>query len=317
MRHFALGSILLLASAQHALAVTINVTVGGPGVLKFNPQFVDAAVGDVVQFIFQQKNHTVTQSTLASPCSPLAGGFDSNFRPVPDNAASFPMAKLDVTTTAPVWAYCRQGAHCKSSGMVFAVNPGSQFAAFQAAATGGTSPSSVSPSPSTATSPVPTPSGSSTDHKIIVGGSGVVFSPNNISAKPGDTVTFEFRQKNHTVTASSFSDPCNGLPSGFDTGFKPVAEGVTSFPTFTLAINDTTPVWGFCKQGNHCSQGMVFAINAVESSDKNFAAFQALAKGSNGNSSTNPYPTSAAWRPGVGSSSMAVILGLSAAVFLL
>jgi len=317
MRHFALASLLLLASAQLALAATFNVTVGGPGVLKFNPQFVNADVGDTIFFTFQQKNHTVTQSSLADPCSPLAGGFDSGFRPVDNQTTDFPQAELTVKTSAPVWAYCRQGTHCKS-GMVFAVNPGTQFAAFQAAATGGTPSSSLSPSPSVAATPptVPTPS---TDHKIVVGGPGLLaFSPANITAQPGDTVTFEFRQKNHTVTASSFSDPCNALASGVDSGFKPVADGATNFPTFTLPINDTTPIWGFCKQGNHCSQGMVFAINAVESSSKNFAAFQALAKQSTGTpSSANPYPTSAAWRPGVGSSSMAVILGLSAAAFLL
>lgn len=318
MPHFALASLLLLASAQLALAANFNVTVGGPGVLKFNPQFVNADVGDTIFFTFQQKNHTVTQSTLADPCSPLASGFDSGFRPVPDSQTSdYPQAQLTVKVSTPIWAYCRQGTHCKS-GMVFAVNPGTQFAAFQAAATGGTPASSPSPSVSVSPTPSTVPTTSS-DHKIVVGGPSLLaFSPANITAQPGDTVTFEFRQKNHTVTASSFNEPCNGLAGGFDSGFKPVADGVTNFPTYTLQINDTTPIWGFCKQGNHCSQGMVFAINAVEQSSKNFTAFQGLAKQSTGTpSSANPYPTSAAWRPGVGSSSMAVILGLSAAAFLL
>ncbi|KAJ7043145.1 hypothetical protein C8F04DRAFT_911293, partial [Mycena alexandri] len=55
------------------------VTVGGTGVIAYTPNFVQANVGDVVQFIFQQKNHTITQSTLASPCSPKPDGFDSGF----------------------------------------------------------------------------------------------------------------------------------------------------------------------------------------------------------------------------------------------
>ena len=40
MRHFALTSLFMFASAQIALAATIDVTVGGPGVLKFNPSSV-------------------------------------------------------------------------------------------------------------------------------------------------------------------------------------------------------------------------------------------------------------------------------------
>jgi plastocyanin len=316
MRHFALGSVLLLASAQLSLAATIEVVVGGPGVLKFTPPSVNANRGDVIRFVFQQKNHTVTQSSLANPCAPLAGGFDSGFWPVRDNQTTgFPTADLNVTQTTPIWAYCRQGTHCKS-GMVFAVNPGNDLAAFQAAATGAT-PSS-SPSASSATAPVPTFSGvpSSSDHRVIVGGTSLIFNPSNITAQPGDTITFEFHQKNHTVTASTFDEPCSS--SGFDSGFQFVADGASNFPTYVLQVNDTKPIWAFCKQGNHCSQGMVFAANAVESSSKNFAAFQALAKQAT-STSTNPYPSpsSAGWRPAVGSSSIGVILGLSVAAFLL
>jgi len=329
MRHFALGSVFLLASAQLALSATIDVIVGGTGVLKFNPPSVNANVGDIVRFTFHQKNHTVTQSTLDSPCTPLAGGFDSGFMPVPDTQTNgFPTAQLTVQKTAPIWAYCRQGAHCKS-GMVFAVNPGDKLAAFQSAATGGASPS-ASPSASATSAAAPTSSvvPSSTDHKVVVGGTGVLaFNPPNLTAQVGDTITFEFHQKNHTVTASSFAAPCRDLFStsgqaGFDSGFMPVADGATTFPTYTVQVNNTSPIWAFCKQGNHCGQGMVFAANTVESGPKNFAAFEALAKQLNGTSSgstTTPYssPASAAWRPAVGSSSMAVVLVLSAAVLLL
>ncbi|EEB87162.1 hypothetical protein MPER_15603, partial [Moniliophthora perniciosa FA553] len=48
----------------------------------FNPEFV---FGDVLQFTFKQKNHTVTQSSLETPCSPLADGIDSGFIPVADS----------------------------------------------------------------------------------------------------------------------------------------------------------------------------------------------------------------------------------------
>ncbi len=162
----------------------------------------------------------------------------------------FQEAQFQVTNNNPVWVFCRQSNHCQL-GMVFAINPGNKFAAFQAAAMGNTtsvtgsssSPaalattSSTSPVVSTATTPVPsstpTPVPSSTptsttsqDHKIVVGGAGLLtFQPANITAQPGDTITFEFHQKNHTATQSSFAAPCRMLAStstngqvGFDSG---------------------------------------------------------------------------------------------------
>ena len=60
------------------------VTVGMNGALEFSPNTLIANAGDKVTFRFTSKNHTVTQSTFASPCSPLAEtnengqpGFDS------------------------------------------------------------------------------------------------------------------------------------------------------------------------------------------------------------------------------------------------
>ena len=151
--------------------------------------------------------------------------------PVSDNTTSgFPVAEFTVVNSNPIWVYCRQSNHCQQ-GMVFAINPGDKFAAFQAAATGGTSsPSatSVSSQPPTTTSATTSPSSTSSgvDHKIIVGGTNILsYSPSNITAQVGDTITFEFHQKNHTVTASSFDAPCRALSStsttgqvGFDSG---------------------------------------------------------------------------------------------------
>jgi hypothetical protein len=34
-------------------------------------------VGDIVSFTFNPKNHTVTQSSFAAPCTPVFGGFDT------------------------------------------------------------------------------------------------------------------------------------------------------------------------------------------------------------------------------------------------
>jgi plastocyanin len=152
-------------------------------------------------------------------------------------------------------------------------------------------------------SPAPTPASlEGTTHRVIVGGaSGLVFDPPHISALPRDTVVFEFRQKNHTVTQSSFADPCRKLSTngvvGFDSDFIPVAEGATEFPEWSMVINDTAPIWGYCRQPNpqsHCGAGMVFAINSDEQGERNYAAFQGVAQAINGTAAAanaDPVPT--------------------------
>lgn len=319
---FKLSILVALVALRVAHAATINVVVGGTGILQYTPPFVNASVGDIVTFTFKQKNHTATQSTLQSPCTPKSGGFDSGFVPVADSVTSgFPVAQLTVTDISPVWVYCRQANHCQQ-GMVFAVNPGNNFAAFQAAATGGaaatSTPSATGGAVATVTATVTVGGQASTttyttsaatstgsvDHKVVVGGTGVLaYNPSNITAQVGDTVTFEFNQVNHTVTQSSFNTPCRALSLtsttgavGFDSGFNPVASGATTFPTYTITVNNTSPIWAYCRQANHCGQGMVFSINSVESGSNNFAAFQALAKQQNGTSSSTTSNTSDANR---------------------
>ena len=105
--------------------------------------------------------------------------------------------------------------------------------------------------------------------------------------------------KNHTVTQSSFNAPCRSLTStstsgqvGFDSGFMPVSANATAFPTFTVRVNDTAPIWAYCRQVGHCGQGMVFAANAVESGSNTFEAFVSLAKQLNGTSSSGSNTTS-------------------------
>jgi plastocyanin len=90
--------------------------------------------------------------------------------------------------------------------------------------TNSSSSSSASPAAST-TASSSSPSSTSNDHRVIVGGATLTFEPSNITAQPGDTITFEFHQKNHTVTQSSFANPCQMLASnstsgqvGFDSG---------------------------------------------------------------------------------------------------
>lgn len=69
--------------------------------------------------------------------------------------------------------------------------------------------------------------------------------------------------QNHTVTQSSFKDPCHPLEGGFFSGFVPTTQSPSS-TTFTVTVTDSKPIWFYCSQttGNHCQAGMVGAINA-------------------------------------------------------
>jgi len=305
------ASVFCLAAIPLARAADHLVVVGGTGILAYTPNQVTAAVGDTVTFEFHQKNHTVTQSTLASPCTPLAGGFDSGFQPVAANntAGPFPQGTFTVTDTNPVWVFCRQTGHCEA-GMVFAINPGSDFNTFVATATGNTTSSTTGTGygTGTGTGTGTASSASSSNHVVVVGGSaGLVYNPETVTAAVGDTITFEFQDKNHTATQSSFADPCRELQFtsttgevGFDSGFMPVSANATTFPTFEITVNDTTPIWVYCRQTGHCGQGMVFAVNPATSGNT-YTAFQALAKQLNGSSSTTTsgYGSSAAVRTSV------------------
>jgi len=385
-----LGLVLLpLVSAQQVH----DVQVGGSS-LTFSPEAIFANPGDQVVFHFQQKNHTATQSSFASPCGHKDGGFDSGFIPVAANVTSdFPTWTITVNDTQPIWVFCNQAAnlpasHC-GAGMVFAVNCGAdgapnsftnfknsalQIGASLSAAAGSATapygapygaatPSGVAtaayggvtippaPTPSLVTqaitmasstwttvyssypnSPAPTPGGSVI--KVVVGGPGkLLFDPPHVAAQPMDTIMFEFHQKNHSVVQSTFADPCrkmnNNGATGFISDFYAVGANDTVFPTWNMTINDTAPVWAYCRQqspSSHCGAGMVFAVNSDESSARNFTAFQSLAEQLNGtalaataSSSTAPASKTGAAAPSMrvgGIASVTAVLGAVLVSFL-
>lgn len=141
-------------------------------------------------------------------------------------------------------------------------------------------------------------SSTGTDHQIVVGMNGTLtYTPANITAAMGDTVTFVFVHGNHTVTQSTFAAPCvyeqnaTAGTAGFTSGFQPISANQTLVPSVTMVVNTTSPIWFYCQQANHCQQGMVGAINAVESSAKSYEAFKALAMG--GSAASTPAGSSA------------------------
>ena len=72
-----------------------QVTVGGKAGLIYSPKSVMAAPGDIINFTFMEKNHTVTQSTFDKPCVRMAGGACSGFKANLDGMAS----------PAPTWQF--------------------------------------------------------------------------------------------------------------------------------------------------------------------------------------------------------------------
>ncbi|THG94288.1 hypothetical protein EW026_g7155 [Hermanssonia centrifuga] len=115
-----------------------------------------------------------------------------------------------------------------------------------------------------------------------------VFFPSNVTAVSGDTIAFGFTSGNHTVTQSSFADPCTTLPSpSFDSGFvsASVTEAASQVEVFLVNITDANvgqPLWFYSRGEGDCHAGMVFAVNPT--ADKTFAAFQAAAKKTKSNS---------------------------------
>lgn len=346
-------ALLALAAPVVVSAQTVHQIVVGSssGQTIFTPEAIAAKPGDIVNFQFQQKNHSVVQSSFANPCGPSDGGFNSGFMPVPPTQTSdFPEFNITVQDETPIWVYCGQKnpvSHC-GLGMVFAVNCGADGApnsftnfknaalAIGAAAASSASAASASatvaaaspatdanpasvtipPAPDASTvtaaitlesstwtttyasypgSPAPTPASlAGRTIQVTVGGNGTLtFDPPEVQAAPRDTIVFQFVSKNHTATQSTFAAPCNKLNNvttgqvGFDSGFMPVAANSSDFPTFSVTVNDTAPIWVYCKQRipvSHCGTGMVFAINAVDSSPRSFDAFVSLAKQINGTS---------------------------------
>ena len=100
-------------------------------------------------------------------------------------------------------------------------------------------------------------------HTVIVGGpnSLLKYTPESVVANVGDVVYFDFREKNHTVTQSSFDNPCVFNTTGVKSGFRPNPDGIPGKEIFNFTVSDDKPKWFYCAQGTHCKSGMVFAIN--------------------------------------------------------
>ncbi|KAF2874200.1 hypothetical protein BDV95DRAFT_488490 [Massariosphaeria phaeospora] len=198
------------APAGEAMVNMHVVQVGGANAtLAFFPEHIVAAPGDLVQFQFNAKNHSVVQSTFDQPCIPIQNitpnktdAFFSGFMPTNASITSTQQKltyTIRVMDTKPIWFYCSQGMHCQS-GMVGAVNaPASGnktlagYKALAGAATQNLSPGQVSGAGSAAPPGSPGAPGA--------GGAGPVP-----TVAPSSTVSANPAEQSVNAAPGSFSD---------------------------------------------------------------------------------------------------------------
>jgi plastocyanin len=96
--------------------ITAGSTVANNG-LHFEPENVVAQPGDMIEFHFLPKAHSVVQSSFAQPCAPLGtpdaffSGF--NFNTTAGEAPN--VFTFMIKDTNPIWYYCSQtnNNHCQ------------------------------------------------------------------------------------------------------------------------------------------------------------------------------------------------------------
>jgi len=105
-------------SAPPDTAGVVNINVAPNAQYMFSPANVTAANGTLVTFYFPTSPigpHSVTQSTIDAPCTPMEGGFDSSLE------QSVQMTLNITNSNDPVYFFCKQILHC-GMGMVGGIN---------------------------------------------------------------------------------------------------------------------------------------------------------------------------------------------------
>jgi plastocyanin len=96
--------------------ITAGSTVANGG-LHFEPENVSASIGDIIEFHFLPKNHSIVQSSFSAPCSPLASsaGIFSGFNFATMEGEADNVFSFVVKDELPFWYYCSQtvGDHCQ------------------------------------------------------------------------------------------------------------------------------------------------------------------------------------------------------------
>jgi plastocyanin len=122
------SSISSAMSATGSVAVHVIKVSDKNGSLIYSPASIHVPVGDMVQWHFYPKNHSIVQAAFSNPCTPISNvmpnvtTFFSGYMPVKATDQEMPALTMMVKDALPFWYYCSQGKHCQK-GMVGVINP--------------------------------------------------------------------------------------------------------------------------------------------------------------------------------------------------
>ncbi|KAI1283300.1 hypothetical protein F5Y07DRAFT_408687 [Xylaria sp. FL0933] len=100
---------------------------------------------------------------------------------------------------------------------------------------------------------------------VTVGKGSFKFSPDTITANPGDEIVFEFWSDGHSVARSAFGFPC--IPYEYitpdSTGFfsgEIVSVTSSSRPRFTVTVDDTEPIFFYDATTDSCKMNRMIGV---------------------------------------------------------
>ncbi|KKF93821.1 hypothetical protein CFO_g3815 [Ceratocystis platani] len=114
-------------------------------------------------------------------------------------------------------------------------------------------------------------------HTIIVSNEG--FSRGDFKANAEDILEFHFKPGSHSVTQTSFRNPCRYLSGGFASGTVVTSRGVwENEQVFQVTLQDESPVWFYQAGDKTCSgHGFVGVVNAPQTNGQYYGNFQRAA----------------------------------------
>lgn len=106
-------------STSNAVGRVRPIGVSIDGQFMYASNFLNATIGEFLQFEFQGTNITVYESSLESPCSPIPGGFQTGFNSTSSNVTLHIDSKTKIEDHHARTFFC--GGQCTQE-TVFAVN---------------------------------------------------------------------------------------------------------------------------------------------------------------------------------------------------
>ncbi|KAF8988548.1 hypothetical protein BDQ17DRAFT_1414605 [Cyathus striatus] len=127
----------------------------------------------------------------------------------------------------------------------------------------------------------------------------MTFNPSNVTAAVGDTVVFKFLNGNHSVTQSTFANPCTPSSENISSGYISANSSNELQQQWTYEVGEISgPVWFYCQQTdpvNHCHAEMIFTVIPIRDPLVH-SALQSAATTSGPSSSTINPSSSTAFR---------------------